>query len=309
MKIFGRNRADIIAVVFVSALSLNACYPQISGLKASDSPIIENFYFGQKQPGQVPELFAPGVISLNGRFESAVSFSPDLDEIYFSAYSEGENTSIYYSKLEGNEWSPIKRVNFTNGEKKTEMHPFVSPNGKRIYFTALDTSFTDENIWYVNRTANSWGDAIRLDSPINNGVVFSPNQAKNGDLFYTELSGSGIKTNYAPNKNGKYPEAQEVEIEVGHHAFTSPSQDYLLVTGQNEEDANRKDNDLYVYFKRQDGTWTKPINLGSVINSDLDEISPRITPDGKYLFFGKSEDVYWVSTEVINKVRPVDFKK
>ena len=195
------------------------------------------------------------------------------------------------------------------------MHPFVSPEGKRIYFTAMDSSFVDERIWYVNRLEDSWSDAIKLDSPINDELVFSPNQSKNGDFFYTKISDRNIKTNYAPNKNGKYPEVQEVEIEFGHHAFISPSQDYLLVTGRNEENESRKHNDIYVYFKRQDGTWTKPINLGNTVNSDFDETGPRITPDGKYLFFGRGErdvelgNLYWVSTEVIYKVRPVDFEK
>jgi len=270
-------------------------------------------YFGQKPPGLIPEVFAPGVISLNGRFEGTVSFSPDLDEIYFAASYEGEDTSIYYSRLEGNEWTPIKRANFTKGKKNEEMHPFVSPDGKRIYFTALDASFSDEKIWYVNRLENSWSDAVQLDSPINDDLVFSPNQAQNGDLFYTNISDiPNIKTNYAPKLNGTYPEVQDVEIEFGHHAFISPSQDYLLVAGRSDEGESRKDNDIYAYFKKQDGTWTKPINLGRAINSDLDEKSPRVTTDGEFLFFGRSEtdvepglsDIYWVSTEVIERLRP-----
>jgi Tol biopolymer transport system component len=294
-------------LTLVLALFLNACNTKNQKSKDNDSPTLEDSYFGEKPPGLIPEVFAPGIVSIDGRFEGAVSFSPDMDEIYFAAYYEGEETSIYFSKLERNEWTPIKRANFTKGEKNAEMHPFVSPNGKRIYFTALDSSFTDEKIWYVNRLEDSWSDAIKLDSPINDDLVFSPNQAKNGDLFYTNISDlRNIKINYAPNKNGKYPEVQEVEIEFGHHAFISPSQDYLLVGGRNEEDESRKDNDIYVYFKSQDGTWTKPINLGSRINSDFDETSPRITPDGKYLFFGREKDIYWVSTEVIHRLRPDD---
>ncbi len=291
-----------LALVFV--VLLNACKTEKPNTKENDSSTGESLYFGQKPPGLTPELFAPGIISLDERFESAISFSPDLDEIYFSAYSKDENTSIYFSKLKDNEWTRIKRANFTNGEKNVEMHPFVSPNGKRIYFTALDSSFVDEKIWYVNRLEDSWSDAIELESPINDGVVFAPNQSKNGDLFYTEISGRNIKLKYAPNKNGKYLEVQEIEIGFGHHAFISPSQDYLLVTGQNEEDESRNDNDIYVYFKRQDGMWTKPINLGNKINSDFAEVSPRITPDGKYLFFVRSENLYWVSTEIIEKLRP-----
>ena len=304
---------NFIFLILVFALFLNACNTKNQKAKDNDSPITKETYFGQKPPGLIPEIFAPGIVSINGRFEGAVSFSPDLEEIYFAASNEDEETSIYFSKLEANKWTPIKRVDFSNGEKNEEMHPFVSPDGKRIYFTAMDAAFTDEKIWYVNRLGDSWSDAMLLDSPINDDLVFFPNQAKNGDLYYFNLS--KFKTYYAPNKNGEFPEVLEVALEFGHHAFISPSQDYLIVTERNNAEEGRKDNDMYVYFKENDGTWTKPINLGNTINTSFNEKGPRITPDGKYLFFGRDErderdgnvglaNIYWVSTEIIEKLRP-----
>ncbi|GGG12505.1 hypothetical protein GCM10011344_11460 [Dokdonia pacifica] len=303
-------------LIIVGILFLNACNTKKQDSRTDSTSITEQFYFGQKPPGLIPEIFAQGIVSINGRFEGSVSFSPDLKEIYFGASDEDEKTAIYFSKLKNNKWTSIKRANFTNGEKKEEMHPFVSPDGKRIYFTALDSSFVDEKIWYVNRLKDSWSDAIQLDSPINDDLVFSPNQAKNGDMYYTNISYLPlIKTNHAPNINGAFPRVQEVEIKFGHHAFISPFQDYLLVSGRNNEDPSRKDNDIYVYFKKQDGAWTKPMNLGSTVNSDFDEKSPKITPDGNYLFFGRSErdiepglsNIFWVSTEVIEELRPNNF--
>jgi len=276
----------------------------------SDSLNIGSPYFGQNPPGLTPEIFAAGIVSIDGRFEGTVSFSPELTEMYFGADNEDEETSIYFSKLEYDKWTPIKRAGFTNGRKNEELHPFVSPDGKRIYFTAMDAAFTDEKIWYVNRLEDSWSDAIMLDSPINDDLVFFPNQAKNGDLYYFNLSKR--KTYYAPNKNGQFPEVEEVSFAFGHHAFISPSQDYLIVTARSDEEEGRKDNDMYVYFKKKDKTWTEPINLGNTINSSLNEKGPRITPDGKYLFFGRDEkhgkngraNIYWVSTEVIENLRP-----
>lgn len=93
------------------------------------------------------------------------------------------------------------------------------------------------------------------------------------------------------------------------HGFISPSQDYLLVDARNIADEQRKDSDLYAYFKNKDGTWTKPINLGIEVNSAFDETVTSITPDGKYLFFsrrnnGQQLDVFWVSTAVIETLRP-----
>tara|TARA_R110002126_G_scaffold274956_1_gene420235 strand:- start:5969 stop:6892 length:924 start_codon:yes stop_codon:yes gene_type:complete len=299
-----------IFLIIVYALFFNACKTEKPKSKDLDSPMVKNRYFGQKPPGLIPEVFAPEIVSINGRFESTISFSPNLKELYFDAKYEDEASQIYVSKLVNGTWTSIKKASFTKGNKNEELHPFVSPDGERIYFTAMDSGFTDEKIWYVNRLGDSWSEAILLDSPINNDLVFFPNQAKNGDLYYFNLT--KFKTYYAPNKNGEFPEVREVALESGHHAFISPSQDYLILTARNEEEDGRKDNDMYVYFKEKGGTWTKPINLGNTINTSLNEKGPRITPDGKYLFFGRDErdiepglaNIYWVSTEIIEKLRP-----
>ena len=296
--------------MLIFIIFLSACKTDKSNTKENSSLTKDILYFGQKPPKLTPEIFAPGIVSIDGRFEGTVSFSSELTEMYFAANNEDEKTSIYFSKLKNDKWTPIKRANFTNGKKNEELHPFVSPNDKRIYFTAMDSAFVDEKIWYVNRLEDSWSDAIMLDSPINDDLVFFPNQSKNGDLYYFNLS--KFKTYYAPNKNSEFPEAHEVALKFGHHAFISPSQDYVIVTAQNNEEEARKDNDMYVYFNEKDGTWTEPINLGNTINTTFNEKGPRITLDGKYLFFGRDErdiepglsNIYWVSTEVIEKLRP-----
>ena len=45
--------------------------------------------------------------------------------------------------------------------------------------------------------------------------------------------------------------------------------------------------DLYISGIR-DGHWFKPVNLGPVINSAYDEISPYMTPDGRTLYFSSN---------------------
>ena len=270
----------------------------------------ESLYLGQKPPGLQPNVFAPGRVSINGRFESTISFSPDLNEMYFEAKPEDEAAQIYFSRRMGDTWTPIKKADFTEGNKREEMHPFVSPDGKRIYFTAFDSTFSDERIWYVNRLANSWSEAIKLKSKVNDDKVFFANHGKNKKLYYFNLS--HFKTYTATYQDGRFIDPKEVPIEKGHHAFISPNDDYLLVTARNTEVENRTDNDIYVHFKQPDGTWSVPINLGPAVNSNFSEKTPTISPDGKYLFFGRDEraiepglaDIYWVSTAVIEQLRP-----
>ena len=300
---------SILTLLFIFTVSCQNSEKQSA--KDSDSPIIESPYFGQKPPGLIPEIFAPGIISLNERYEHSVSFSPDLDEVYFTASKKDGDASVYYSKLKDKKWTNPKKANFTKGKKKEEMEAFVNLSSDKIYFTAYDSIFGDEKIWYVDRLGDSWSDAKKLDSPINDDWVFYSNQAKNGDLYYFNISKR--KTYYAPNKNGKFPEVHEVGI-GGAHAFISPTQDYIVVNARNQEDDQRQ-SDIYVYFKEKDGTWSKAINLGKEVNSNFPESCPSITPDGNYLFFGRyneeggESNVYWVSTEIISKLKLAYFKK
>lgn len=297
------------------SIFLSACNTKKQNTKDSDTPITVETYLGQKPPGSVPEIFAPGIISINGRSDNGISFSTDLDEIYFSASKKDEDDAIYISKLEDHKWTNPKKANFTKGKETKEMHAFATADGKRIYFTAYSEDATGDStgtkIWYVERLDNGWSNAIQLDSPINDGDAFFSNQAKNGDLYYFNLT--KWSTYYAPNKNGNYPEIHEVGI-VGVHAFIAPSQDYIVANLRNKEDKERK-SDIYVYFKEKDGTWSKPINLGDTVNSNFPETCPSITPDGKYLFYnlyneeGGLSNFYWVSTEIISKLKVAYFKK
>jgi hypothetical protein len=91
--------------------------------------------------------------------------------------------------------------------------------------------------------------------------------------------------------------------------------------------------DLYVSFRRGDGAWTAPQNLGSTINSAYQEYCPSLSPDGKYFFFSSYKrpeqtsvpemrsldeilrlyrqpyngagDVYWVDAAVLQTLREI----
>lgn len=55
-------------------------------------------------------------------------------------------------------------------------------------------------------------------------------------------------------------------------------------------------------FRNKDNEWGKPIDLtkhGFHPEAGIASISP----DGKYLFFGRNGDIYWVSTKIIDSLR------
>ncbi|MEQ3696088.1 MAG: hypothetical protein ABNH02_03880 [Pseudomonadales bacterium] len=279
-----------------------------TGYTQSEFPVLEGAYLGQTPPGNTPTIFAPGIVSMADRYEHGIAFSPNLDEVYYSANREGESAEIYFSTLRGNSWTPIEKAQFTGGEKAQEMQPFVSADNQRIYFTAYNADFTDNKIWYVDRLDDGWDNAVKLSSPINHDEVFYSIQARNGDLYYFSLTKN--QSYYAPYDLGRFSEVAPVDIAFGVHAAISPSQDYIVVNARNREDPKRQDGDIYVYFKQPNGSWGSAINLGAAVNSTFPETVPNISPDGKYLFFSRynepngESNFYWVSTEVIEAVRP-----
>jgi Tol biopolymer transport system component len=58
--------------------------------------------------------------------------------------------------------------------------------------------------------------------------------------------------------------------------------------------------DIWTTRQKGDGSWTVPVNLGPSVNSTLREVSPAVSPDGKWLYFATkdrpdgtgNEDIY-----------------
>lgn len=261
-------------------------------------------YLGEKPPGKTPVLFAPGIISLTGRYEFGITFSPDLKEIYFSANKPGELSGIFMTQQLNGKWSPVTPISFTGGRESGELHPFVSLDGERIYFSTHDADYNKNQNWYAERKNKAWGNAINLGPVINQDEVFDISESESGDLFYSNIS--KMKMVYAPKRADTYPEQLEVGIDKGIHGSISRAQDFLIVDARHNE---RKDKDLYVYFKSDSGSWSSPVPLGSGVNTSFNETVPNLTPDGKFLFFSRYNEenglsnFYWVSTDVIEDLR------
>jgi Tol biopolymer transport system component len=269
------------------------------------SSLAQEIYFGQKPPGLVPEIFAPGLVSIEGRYEYGISFTPELNEVYFTADIKDEGTSIYYSRITNGKWSTPMRANFTEDRMSSEMEPHVTPDGKRIYFTAFNSG--GYRIWFVARMDDSWSRAEMLDSPLNNENVLYPNTEVNGDIYYTNLS--KLKMFCSKYRDGQYPEVFEVGNEYGLHGFVDPLKKFMLLDAPEENNSSR-DRDIYVCFWNNDSTWTRPINLGKEVNTIYNESCASVSPDGKYLFFSRYNEtsglpnIYWVSSEVIRNSEP-----
>src|SRR5207244_12766557 len=119
---------------------------------------------------------------------------------------------------------------------------------------------------------------------------FYPIVLKNGTLYFgsqrKDSSGLGDVYRAVLKKDGSYSVENlgpPVNTRAGEYeAFVTEDERMVLLAATKRPDS-LGGYDLYVSHKQADGKWSEPVNLGPEINSPERELSPKATPDGKYL--------------------------
>ncbi len=259
----------------------------------------EGRYFGQKPPGLEPEIFAPGIISTDG-YEFAITFSPGGKELYFTRRGGEKNYPTNYlmvCRYEDNRWTEPEIASFSGEYFDFESH--ISPNGNRLYFGSQRPKpqgiKAEGDIWLLEKTDRGWGEPKFLDAPVNNGFAMYVTSAKNGNLYYTGDDGL-YRSIY---KNGKYSEPEKLKDEndeyfSGAHPFIAPDESYLIFDSGPG---------LMISFQTKDRTWTNAKKMGIIPN-----MCPSVSPDGKYLFFARHGNIFWVDAKIIEILKPKNLK-
>ena len=258
-------------------------------------------YFGEEPPGLTPKLFAPGLISTHGHFEFACTFSPDGKEFYFTRREDdGGANVIMVSRWEEKGWTAPDTADFSGAGWDHEPH--ISPDGSKLYFgtTRLKPGADQPSygIWIMNRSGSAWGEPEFAAE----GMYAST--TLDGSLYVTDISGLTeggiIKFAY---KEGGYENPVRLggginDPENGIHPFVSPDESFLLFDCQ-RKDGYGGEGDIYVAFRDDSGNWSDAFNLGAEVNGPGVEFCASVSPDGKYIFYTKNRDIFWVSTSIL----------
>lgn len=280
-------------------------------------------YLDQKPPGLSAELFAPNIISTDSFEHSAPAFSPDGTTVLWTVVNSSYHGYLLEMKFENGRWSAPMRPSFADSTAD-DYYPSFSPDGKKLYFSsrrALPAGYPpvgDMRIWEVERTPNCWGHPLPIDTNITQGNEYAHSIAANGTLYFTSSTGGNTKWNIknAARKNSNYAAAEVLPFNINSTdyedgPYISPTEEFLIFETIRPEslDGNL---DLFITFKDKNGQWGIPINMGPKINSVGAERFARLSPDGKYLFFGSNRnmsdtrrgfDVYWIDATVIDELR------
>jgi len=285
-----------------------------SGIIYGQTEKIPIDYFAQEVPDTIPVVFAHGVICLDDRFEARGAFSPDGSQFCFTVTNEDfTSQKTLCSKYVDRTWTVPDTASFSKANNNHE--PFFSYNGEILYFTSDRDKLTKENtrdLFYVNKLGNSWSEPIKLDSPINSDYTeLYFDQSEYGTIYFASNRPGGFAVfdiYFAKPVDGEYDSISNIgsTINFGYAAdpCIAPDESYIIFASARRMDADNTD--LYISFN-ENGKWSDPINMGSLINTKANEYGPFFSPDSKYLFFvrhdGENGDIYWISADIINNYK------
>lgn len=270
--------------------------------KSTAFPKLTGPYFGQTPPGTVAEVFAKDLISVTGRYEYGVSFSPDGRELLVGT-QDSDSAYLVYSKETAAGWSEPKRISLTQGKFKNEMEAFFTPDGKSIYLAPFNNP-NDLRLWKVERSPQGWAHPGPLDPAVSSFPAFYPVCAANQTLYFFNIQERKICR--ATSRNGKYTASEVAGIPLGVHCFIAPDESFALIDGRIVENGKM---DIYVVLKNAQGQWLEPQNLGAGVNTEFGETCPALSQDGKYIFFSRYNeakeisDIYWVDAKIIEALK------
>jgi OmpA-OmpF porin, OOP family len=210
-----------------------------------------------------------------------------------------------------------------------ELRPTISADGNLLFFIRQNHPFNtqynvvpnSQDIWFSEKDCiGNWSEAVHLGYPLNtseynavfwispdNNRILIRNAFIDGDYF-----GNGVSMCHL-TKYGNWSKPQMLQIknyekyDRGNQygaTMANDGQTLLLYMSEKEGSFN---NEIYVCFLQQDGTWSEPKSLGKKINlPKYNEMTPYLASDGVTLYFssdrpgGLGDNDIWKSKRLDN---------
>jgi WD40-like Beta Propeller Repeat len=331
------NLYNIIVSIGVAVLMI-ACDTQNKESKDSHFPVLHGPYLGQSSPGLTPEIFAPGIVS-TGFPELFAYFTPDARELYFQLWKVPFPV-IICMKEENGQWTRPAVASFS-GRYFAKF--CLSPDGNTVVLTSSEPRSgkgeptKDYTTRILKRTKNGWSNPEFIEQI---SGALAPTISSKGNLyFFLEVTHPEKSDIYVSKyKNGVYEPPVRLSDSINSEfyevdPFIAPDESYIIFCRGGDGFGST---DLFISFRKEDGTWTKAKNMGKEINSPSIDLCPSVTPDGKYFFFSSNRnnhktysetsltyeqkieilsspengnsDIYWIDAKIIEELKPKNLK-
>ena len=237
--------------------------------------------------------WTPSAIATD-QYESSPTFTPDGREIFFMSSDRNfDHYRILWSRCEEGVWTHPKAPSFAAAPPVLEGDPFVTADGRRLYFiSSRETKTPDDlDIWYVDRKADGgWTDARPLPKPVNsNAAELLPRTDDAGRLYFgsSRAGGHGQGDIYVatPGANDTWrvrnlgppvnTAAFEYEAEISRDGRT-----LILV-------ADRGDRSHLYRFALKRGGWLEQERVPTFAH--VFQVGPLLSPAADRLLFAQAD--------------------
>lgn len=185
--------------------------------------------------------------------------------------------------------------------KEREVAPIITPDGRTLFFTRQGHNGNigkekKQDVWISKMQADgSWGEAENVQAPINteehNAVSTISADGKTVFLLNTyQPDGShrpGLSKSKKTRTGWEFPKEVKINDYYNNASYTefslAPNNKVMIIACKRNDTRGGKD--LYVSFLNENGTWSKPVNMGSNVNTVEDEGGPFVGADSKTIYF------------------------
>ena len=253
-----------------------------------------------------PQVFGPGTIS-GAAHDSAPAFTPSGGTVYFGRSNAQQSVILVADRDKHGGWTPPRVAPFSG--EWNDMEPAMSPDGRFIVFISnrpdveggapVEGFFGGKpqkggRLWRADRTRDGWSPPYRLPDRVNTGTsIYAPSVAADGSVYFmtTDKTTARFRLYRSQYRDGAYENPATLSFSDGTFTDVDPAvspDESFLIFGSSRKAGQGID--LFVVFRKGDG-WGDPVHLGDTINSPLSDAEPRLSPDGKTLYFSSERTV------------------
>lgn len=228
--------------------------------------------------------------------------SPDGKTLYVCRDNHPETfggQEIWYSRLDDNgEWLPAVRMERPLNNANANFVSSITPDGNVMllgnqYFFKKKG---DENFTQTKREVKK----IRKGKMENDLFDFNDLLAHPENYEEVNSFGSGFSLSVMTEKGWSYPINSVIEAYSNQNKyvnyFLANDNKRVLMAIQNEE--SRGDLDLCFSTMTEDGSWSKPINMGDDLNTIAGDFAPFLASDNKTLYFSSAGHTGFGSSDI-----------
>jgi len=216
----------------------------------------------------------------------------------------------------------VKRINLgpAVNEASSELVDAISPDGSMLFFSRTDHADNidtagSSDCWVSTRKPDgSWGKSVNLGRPINNrgsNFVIAVTPDLNTLILQNRYDSNGQPEgqgmSYSTRTKNGWSNPTNIEFDEFSNdadvisSYLAPDGITMIMSIQRKD--SRGYLDLYVSFKKPDGTYTTPKNMGPVLNTIGKEVGPFVAADNKTLYFSSDGHPGYEGTDVFVSTR------